>query len=204
MDRLVFGVLALLAFAGCTRREDTFYIQDAALSDSRFLDRLQQVSPRERHRPDTPRSVAAHRIGTGAGTIYAYRSYDGGSPNIIDDEHFLKLTVWSESPAAGAFPLEAQGEHLIVVYTRGGSAWPDSACSGYVTGGSLAVVRDGDEVRVHVRGTLQARASEMRTNCQGRPIDIEFVTRPLPLDRLTPWLGAASDHVYRETYPRGG
>ena len=78
-----------------------------------------------------------------------------------------------------------------------------TACSGYVTGGSHDVAHDGGEVRVHVRGVVQARGS-LRTDCQDRAIDLDFVARPLSLDALTPWLGAGGGHVYRETYPHGG
>src|SRR3546814_3275005 len=71
-----------------------------------------------------------------------HRFYSPGGALTIDDEVFEKLTIWFKSsrPESGAITIDSS---VVVVHTKGGSAWPQSACSGIIESGQIRITPKG-------------------------------------------------------------
>src|SRR3546814_18515967 len=95
----------------------------------------------------------AHRLAPGQGTIVAHRFYSPGGALTIDDEVFEKLTIWFKSsrPESGAITIDSS---VVVVHTKGGSAWPQSACSGIIESGKIRITPKGRSFQVVEIGQL--------------------------------------------------
>lgn len=197
--RVAVAVLGML-LAGCSHR-DTFFVDDAELADA---DYLRTLKPRVRGELETRYGVQAHRIEPGVGTVLGLREFNPGGWSIIDDETFLKVTIWARAPVSGDVPLDGLSSDVVVLYTRGGSAWPETSCSGYVTGGTLRIEPRGAATWVRVEGILSVASTHQgRRDCDGRAVVAEFEAREIDVGELTPWLGKEAEHVYRETYRPG-
>ncbi|MBK8285376.1 MAG: hypothetical protein IPK97_11130 [Ahniella sp.] len=158
---------------------------------------LQEFAVRQDTLGDGALGLYAHRITAGSGLVLAYRWYTPGSVFTIDDEGFEKLTVWlPDQQAIEASVLDISSPSVLVVYTRGGAAWPKSACSGWLTSGTVRLEEKGSAILVDVSGELRAASG----TC---PPEVKkvFSTAALgDIERLTPWLGAKGRHPYDESY----
>jgi hypothetical protein len=184
---------------------DTFYILNASLRNPEYLYELENRLAKEdayRVLDETP-SVYAHRLKRGGGTILAYRWFSRGGSYVMDDERFEKITIWlPELPSERVSTFDISDRtSVIVVYTKGASAWPDIACSGYLNAGQLIVRRKGKRLVVTVEGTLQPLAVLAFANpCNSRTIENEFHATEIDHHELTTWLGKPGSHPYYETY----
>jgi hypothetical protein len=174
------------------------------LVDANFLSR--PVSSTEVFAEDTF-AVHAHRLKKGVGTIFGDRFYSNGNVLAIDDEIYEKLTVWvpSDVPMQPLSLELGDGSNAVVVYTRGGSAWPHHACAGLLQSGQLTVepvhrVLFGTRWHVHVTGSLRLRNTDLGSQACPTTLDRQFEGAPIEYGSLTPWLGSMSDQPYRETY----
>src|SRR3546814_19406542 len=79
-----------------------------------------------------------------------HRFYSPGGALTIDDEVFEKLTIWFKSsrPESGAITIDSS---VVVVHTKGGSAWPQSACSGIIESGQIRITPKGRSFRSEER-----------------------------------------------------
>lgn len=197
---LVVGAVALVLYASIDK-EDAYIFPDATLVDPNYLDWLEDVTrSRVQRREDFP--VYAHRIRPGRGSVIAYRSYSNGSLAMIDDESYRKLTLWVPEGVGegGRWPIGGEGG-VKAVYTQGGSAWPRSACAGYIVSGHLDVAKELFGYLVTVEGVFQPRGNVVsRKSCVERGFHSRFEARLQDVSGLTPWLGKASTHPYDETY----
>lgn len=134
--------------------------------------------------------------------MIGYRWYSPGRINILDDERFEKITIEldrdalsSSSPVALELPTQA---HLA--YTRGGAAWPRSACYGIAKNGSVTLGElSKKRVTVSIRATIEP-IRETGGRCDDVEFDREFEAKRLAFPDLTPWLGLAGEHPCSETY----
>lgn len=182
-------------------KEDSFYLSNAILSDFDYLNKIentQSTNSDEKHRERSPAYI--HRITQGKGTIIAYRWYSNGDVMGIDDEVFKKLTIWvSELPSQYPAVLDLRkNKEVKVVFTSGGSAWPRSACSGYLSSGSVTLEKPHAVIDVSVAATMTPAGSN--TSCKKSNISIAFSATEISHDDLTPWLGLKGEHPYDETY----
>jgi len=204
--------LALLVFlSSCVsapeqrKRRDGFFIENAAFADPGYLKKLdvhaKGAFAKGVFDPNpTSMGLFAHRLVTGAGTIFGYRSYSPGGLLTIDDETFEKVTIWlgQPLPIRGKIPID---DSVLAVYTKGGSAWPDSACSGVITKGSIQVSPRGDAFDVSIAGDLVELGSRRPQSCVERHLQVSFKAVEISVASLTPWLGRAGDYPYAESYP---
>ncbi|MEJ2404033.1 MAG: hypothetical protein P8171_07045 [Candidatus Thiodiazotropha sp.] len=206
---LLLLVLALAFFAldiySSIDKQDTFYLRNAQFSDfdylSNFYKKLENKDeievPRERM------NIYVHRLSKGKGLILAYRWYTNGDTMIVDDESFKKITIWlAKSPAS--FPVKydfSSKQNIKGAYTSGGSAWPRSACSGYIESGTMTLTESGSSYAVKIKATVYPAGSSLfRDYCKEQKIDYEFSASELEFSDLTPWLGLKGEHPYAETY----
>ena len=201
---LTFAVGTLFAYSAIDK-EDCFYVTGAELQDPNWLrvvESYQDVQFRERRKYAT---VYSHRIRAGKGTVFGYRFYSNGDVLAVDDEVYEKLTVWI-SDVVPSDRLEfdlSDGARVSAVYTKGGSAWPDHSCAGFVSSGTVTLERRGAEIEVHVFGAFSPiadRARGVSKYCQPWKFDKTFVASSLPVTNITTWLGKAGNHAYDETY----
>jgi hypothetical protein len=210
-----FVCLAILCFVALmvyrsVPRTDTFYVINADFAEPAFFAKLQaelQHSDQERAflaRHELP-TVFAHRIVAGTNTVIAYRWFTPGSPLVIDDEGFEKITVSLPSVTPqGLFEGKiVPNGPVVAIVTRGGSAWPQRACSWRVEDGTVSIEVKGSSYDVHVTGRLKAEPPSMSkaSNCTQEILDKRFEAKRLSLSEVTPWLGKQGDHPYAETYP---
>ena len=198
---------ALVVYASIDKT-DTFYLREAELANPSYLyemeDRLKKEQDYYRLLNDNP-SVYIHRIKKGTGLILAFRWYSNGKLWIIDDEGFEKLTIWL---AMNAITKETSwrfedSDKLIGVYTKGGSAWPRNACSGYLRTGTVTIKPIGKVYKVQVNAQLEPQGVRTLGDWgKAQNIKMEFSTKEIEHKNLTHWLGKASDHPYKETYRR--
>jgi hypothetical protein len=205
----IVGVCALAAgmlLYGARDREDGFYLQNAELVDPDFLKRLLNASARDPSVLGSRPPVFAHRLKQGRGVVFGYRWYSNGRIDIVDDELYLKLTVWFPDgmPPENADISLNHRSHAIVVFTSGSSAWPKYACSGYISPGWVRIANDEGSYRVEVHGTLRPSTKVPGLNqCSPARIDRDFLTHEIAYAELTPWLGRAGSQPLEETYRYG-
>ena len=96
-----------------------------------------------------------HALEPGRGLILSYRLYTDPMVFAIDDEGFESLTIWidtTEYPIAREYDLDSS--EVQVLYTSGGTAWPDRNTTARVRDGTLEIRKHGSEYRVNIRGKL--------------------------------------------------
>lgn len=182
-------------------RLDGFFIQNATFADPAYLNKLDALPEEEAILNSASMGLFAHRLTTGTGTIFAYRFYSPGGLLTVDDETFEKVTIWFKQPlpVAGVIPIS---DTVLVVHTKGGSAWPRSACSGVIKSGFIKVSTSEDAFDVSVSGDLLQAGNRHPQWCSQRHLKVSFSASEISLTSLTPWLGRAGDHPYAESYPR--
>lgn len=181
-------------------KHDGFFIHDVALADPDYLAEL-DARPGAEALPERPAmGLFAHRLSAGQGAIVAYRHFSPGGVFAVDDETFEKLTIWFKEtrPEPGVMPIDGS---VIVVHTRGGSAWPRSACSGIVDSGWISITPEGGALRVVVTGKIVQRGNRHPARCNQDSISVSFTASGRSLSSLTPWDGGAGHHPYEESYP---
>lgn len=168
----------------------------AALDDPRYL---QEFEARRELLGRDALGLYAHRVGPGDGLVVAYRRFSPGGVLTIDDESFEKLTVWLAEPRMdGQRRLTLPSPEALVVYSRGGSAWPVAACSGWLSTGEVRIQPGGRQFLVEVSGSLVAATGRCPPT-----IALTFQSNELDdVSLLTPWLGAQGDSPYSESYRR--
>lgn len=195
-------VVAGFGFYMSLDRTDAFFVKGAQFSDFNYLYKLDEELKKEAHlRLDDGKNVYVHRLVPGQGVVYGYGWFSNSSM-AIDDETFKKLTIWvADRPES--YPVEfdlGHQEHVKAAYTAGGSAWPDSTCSGYFTGGSLLLEKAGSNVSVIIKGVVTPVASRFADYCGEQEVALEFLAEELSFSQLNPWLGLKGEHPYDETY----
>lgn len=203
---LLLVVLPAMLLAGCvtaqgtTEAHDGFFIDDAALADPNYLAGIdaRPVEPWD----DSTLGLFAHRVSAGTGTVVGYRAYSPGKRRVTDDEHFEKVTLWFKQGPLPVGTTQIYDDTVVVVLTRGGSAWPRSACSAVVVNGSIDITPHRDAIDVRVRGDLAKRGNRHPQWCEEEYLDVSFRASAMSLAALTPWLGSAGAHPYDESYRR--
>ncbi len=127
-----FVVLPLLLLSAALAyqsidKEDKFFIRDAAPVDPNYLLTLEswKRQPSDLYEPT---GIAAHRLKSGTGMVFGYRFFSDGKIFTNDDESYKKLTIWLAEGVPQS-PIEiglGDANRVLVVYSRGGSAWPTS------------------------------------------------------------------------------
>jgi hypothetical protein len=206
MRAAIASALLATLLAGCMTAsgwrggEDGFFIDGAALANPDYLAGIdaRPVEPWD----DSTLGLFAHRVSAGTGTVVGYRAYSPGKRMLSDDESFEKVTLWFKQGPLPAGTTQIHDDTVVVVHTRGGSAWPRSACSAVVVNGSIDIARQGEGVDVRVRGDLARRGNRHPQWCEQARLDVSFSASAMPLASLTPWLGSAGAHPYDESYRR--
>jgi hypothetical protein len=197
-------ILIILLLQGCVpfaNRTDSFYLVNAQPAAPDYLFSLDE-DPERYDVLRTRYGVFVHRLSKGNGLVMGFRRFS--NPTIaFDDESYQKLTIWAKSgvvPSATQIDL-ADSTDFLVIYSSGGSAWPEGDCSGYVRSGNLVVEPNGRSYRVRVQGQLEPHGyGGPFDTCVPKPVSLEFVAREVAFEELTPWLGIEGEHPYRETY----
>lgn len=199
---VTLSIAGLFTYASIDR-VDTFAVADESFAHRKLLYEVptepEWGAPNEKRRF----MVHAHRITPGSGTIYAHRFYTNGDVLSIDDEGYKKITIWT----ATGLPVEklkltlGDDQDALVIYSAGGSAWPDIGCSGYVSSGTVVVEPSTFDYEIKLRGTLHAvPPSKHDPRCEGKVVDVAFRAKTIHHEELSTWLGAGGDHPYDETY----
>lgn len=199
----LLGLGGLLAYSSIDK-EDQFFVRDAAPVDPNYLAAIESWMRQESDFHE-PTGIYAHRLKHAPGMVFGYRFYSNGSLSKIDDETYKKLTVWLGD---GASPLPAETKlgdttRVLVIYSHGGSAWPEGDCSGFVTTGSLRIAPSGKHVSVSVAGEFKPRGNRHKASyCKTEHVEFSFEASEITVAQLTPWLGREGTHPYDETYRR--
>ena len=207
-----FAVLVVLTFIGMGSllayrsidKEDGFFVRNAALLDPNYLI-SRETRPRQPSELYESAGVSAHRLKLSPGVVLGYRFYSGGDPLSVDDETYVKITVWlpHELPQTTTEVALGDASRALVIYSRGGSAWPERGCSGFVNSGRLRIAAVGKRYSVSVVGRLEHRAVHLEApHCTTEPVEVVFEAAEIPFAQLTPWLGREGSHPYDETYRR--
>jgi len=200
---LVLVLGGLWAYAAIDK-QDTFALQNSEFDDANYLRKIESSMGDDRlihHRDYVP--VYAHRLKRGSGAIFGYRFYSNGKLSIIDDEDYRKVTVWM----AGALPRSAvdlplgDASMCLLVFSDGGSAWPQAGCSGYGTSGTVRVEPAGRRFKITIHGDVTP-VGNAHDRCGIEKVDLTFEAKEIAFEDLTPWLGIAGRHPYAETYRR--
>jgi len=198
---LILAIAALSIYAAIDK-EDSFFVSGAALENPGWLGEV------DAHRNDGFQarreylSVYAHRIKQGIGTVLGYRLYSNGSLLAIDDESYIKLTIWvsERTPAQHAEYDLSDRDRIVAIYSRGGSAWPAFGCAGFIARGKVTIEGGDGAKRVDVAGVFEPMESASDEHCRQAEFVQTFTATKMDLSKITPWLGKAGNHPYRETY----
>ncbi|KAA3639960.1 MAG: hypothetical protein DWP92_03880 [Armatimonadetes bacterium] len=192
-------VLSLLLVGCAGSRSDTFLVNQTALVSHSVV----TVVPNLRFEPTRSYpALVIHHVVPGQRIVLGYRWYSPGSLAAIDDEGFEKITIelspeLLSSPGPKAVEFPSRG-HLA--YTRGGSAWPRSACYGIAKSGSVTlshITKKG--AAVAIQATVEP-IRESGDRCDPVELNREFEVQTTAYGNLTPWLGIAGDYPSAETY----
>ena len=186
-------------------KQDTFYLKNAQFSNFDYLTDLDKEIESKGDLPALREemNVYVHRLSEGTGSVFAYRWYTNGDAMTIDDERFKKITIWISSlPKSFPANYEFDSEKIIkAAYTSGGSAWPSTACSGYIKSGAMSLYKSGSTYTVRIKGTVYPSGSGSYGDyCKEQEIEYEFSASEIEFSELTPWLGLKGNHPYAETY----
>jgi len=196
---LAFGLL--LAYESVDK-EDKFFVRDAAVLDPLYLISLESWTQRvsDLHEPT---GVAAHRLKPASGAVFGYRFFSSGDVLTVDDERYKKLTVWYSGGIPKSLEEITLGDttRALVIYSRGGSAWPESGCSGFVNSGLLRIDNNGARATIGVVGVFEPRGNRYESSsCKAEHLEFTFEASEVQFAQLTPWLGREGMHPYNETY----
>jgi hypothetical protein len=202
---LVLLIAGLLLYQSIDK-EDSFVLENAEFQEAGYLRRLDSIKrPTILRLKDEEFPVSAHRLKRGSGTILAWRFYSNGELFTIDDEDYRKITVWIAGPPPSSPTTISLGDesNVILIFSHGASAWPDIECCGYGTSGAITVTPVGRRFIVAIKAQITAQGTRGK-QCSSEPVDRTFNPKPIPFERLTPWLGSAGrpGHPYDETYRR--
>ena len=203
----IVGLLVLLIGARfaylAIDKEDTFVLQNSEFDNFNYLRQIESSKGGARLSHPKHLPVYVHRLKRGSGTIFAYRFYSDEDVLTIDDEAYQKVTIW----IPGTLPNSAidltlgDESKCLLVFSRGGSAWPKSECSRYGTSGTVKVEPIGRHFKITIHAevtpTENARA---HGDCESDRMDMTFKAKEIAFENLTPWLGIAGRHPYHETY----
>ncbi len=140
-----------------------------------------------------------HWIKKGAGTILAIRKYTEGKPRTIDDEEYLKTTIWIKNLKVGKVEF-ANSNDALVFFTQGGSAWPRVSCGGASAAGHVEIKK------VTETEVLAAIDSEIKCTYP-IPNKVTVVKlkethtfKKLSVESITPWIGKPGNDLASETH----
>jgi hypothetical protein len=193
----VVGLLVLL-IAACLvyqsiDKEDSFVLVNVEFQDAGYLRGLDSIKrPKIVRREDELFPVFAHRLKRGSGTIFAWRFYSNGELMTIDDEDYRKITVWiAGAPPSSPTTISLGDESkVILIFSRGGSAWPDIECCGYGTSGTITIIPDGRRFTIAINGQVTAVGTRNK-QCASETVNRTFKAKEIAFESLTPWLGIA-------------
>ena len=202
---LILLIAALIVYQSIDK-EDSFVLKNAEFQDAGYL---RGLDPSKRNRAprleDEKFPVYAHRLKRGSGTIFAWRFYSNAKLWVIDDEEYRKITVWIAGPPPSSAATISLGDEskAVLIYSHGGSAWPDIECCGYGTSGTITITPAGRRFAVAIHGQITAVGTRNR-QCTIETVDRTFKAKAVAFESLTPWLGIAGrpGHPYQETYRR--
>ena len=204
----VVGLLVLLVAAFSVYqsidKEDSFVLENAEFQDAGYLRRLDSIKrPKILRLEDEQFPVFAHRLKRGSGTIFAWRFYSNGELMTIDDEDYRKITVWIAGPPPSSPTTISLGDETkaVLIFSRGGSAWPDFECCGYGTSGTITITPAGRRFTIAIKGQVTAVGTRNK-QCASETVNRTFKAKEIAFESLTPWLGIAGQpgHPYQETY----
>lgn len=196
---------AALVFAAMRARDtvDTFVTPHAALAAPDYQEPA-PITPGSTIDPTEKRvfAVNTHRVQAGTGSVIGWRWFSNGDLSVDNDESYRKLTIYLPGELRATMDVDlADPLAATTVYTRGASAWPQSACWGRVVAGTLHVERSAEAYEVRVKGTLDLSGTlQGDAVCDHEAVDLAFTAKPVPVGELNAWLGAAGTRVSDETY----
>ncbi len=202
---LVLLLAALLVYLSIDK-EDSFVLKNAEFQDAGYLRRLDSIKrPKILRLEDEQFPVFAHRLKRGSGTVFAWRFYSNGDLLTSDDEVYRKITVWIAGPPPSSPTTVSLGDEskAVLIFSRGGSAWPDIECCGYGTSGTITISPAGRRFIVALKAQVTAVGTRSK-QCASEPVDRTFKAKEIAFESLTPWLGIAGQpgHPYQESYRR--
>jgi hypothetical protein len=188
--RLV-AVLIVCTLSSCATQVDRVVVRDAQLASIANGSAASSVN----------RSLEIHRIVEGKGVAFSRRSYDRGSRLAVDDEQF-EFISWTLPVLDDSSSFEVREDRLLVVYSRGPSAFPDQACIGVADSGRLDVeARPNGSVHVHLSLRIVMEESDgPEAQCPNLEVVQDDIYELLERVELTPWLGGAFAHPYDASY----
>jgi hypothetical protein len=198
---LIIVIAGLLLYPQFTKEEDAFVLENAAILDTDFLQKLDAIKDHDAYLDQEEVPVYAHRLKRGSGTVFAWRRYSAGQPFIIDDEYYWKVTAWIAGPPPASTTTISLGDQskAILVFSEGGSAWPRNVCSGYANSGTITVTPSGQRFRITIDAKITAAGHPARW-CTLESVHRSFTATKIAFEDLTPWLGIAGHGAYFETY----
>jgi len=195
------GLFLITRIWAAIDRQDRFFVDAAELGETGFYSVPHAESEEDFLFSEKDLPVFAHRISAGHGTVFGFRWFSNGNVIAIDDEGYEKLSLWfKQGVSEGKSHFDLSNGEVVAVYTKGGSAWPRSACFGSITNGAVDVERRDDVIYVDISGGFIPSIRADSEWCKSFPLRIEYRAERLELSEITPWLGRQSDHVYDETY----
>jgi hypothetical protein len=200
---------AVLLIHGCTTvREQSFYVKEASLQEgARHRELAKRFVARKTHLDydDKVFVVTGHRIAAGQGTVLAFRSFAPGSPFVVDQAGFFKITIYVPvATLSEGMELRVPGsDGALAFYSNGSSNFPGSGgCFGYASAGSIKVLKISQPdvtVRADLQFALSGPLGAALSDCEDKKVQSTYIARQVRLEEITPWQGKPGQHIYDET-----
>jgi hypothetical protein len=182
------------------------------VDNARLVDDPQLTAPEARAlgvRGERPLPVRlllnGHHVQPGRNLVLMIRAFDRGELFALDDDTFEKLTVEISEKDVGK-PLSVDSPNVRIYYSRAGclSAATGLGVYGSRGHGTIAVQPLGTDqlvLSIDVSVELNSARSDVPLREARHEVKGSYKLKRVPLERITPWLGAAGSSIDEEVVP---
>lgn len=177
--------------------KNTTFLYDTLVRKARY-DRDTDINPVDNFKEYPFYGVSFHRLKqANSGVMLILRFYRPNPLLLIDADGYTKISITLSDLKNETIDLASRAD-VRALFSKGGSAWPEDGCYGYIKSGTLVVELENQKVRMSVKGRVDC---EQKKN-EHVDIDETHVLSEMDFSDLNPWLGSIGDHPYAETMKR--
>jgi hypothetical protein len=170
-------------------------------TDGFVVENAEYGGERSKLGPLGPYHVTAHRLESGRGAVIALREYEPSFD--FDAQIYSKLTIhFPRGLPNDTHEYDVGSGEARVIFSEGGSAWPEAGCHGTGRSGTIRYVPLGfGWAKVEIDSNIATDDRFGSKRCGSLRVHRRQFVRQRELSSLTPWEGRPGSYIYDETYP---
>lgn len=141
-----------------------------------------------------------HWIGVGGGTTFLVRQYSEGKLNTVDDEEYLKITLWLKVSKVGKFFFK-NANSAIAYVSKGSSVWPRASCGSLAREGIIEI-KSVSEKEIYAELDFYVDCVYPISNESIKvTLKRSFTFQAMEFSEVTPWFGKRGQTPLDEIRP---